>query len=64
MTAASLANGLAQEFRIVFPPKVKIKNNMSSVYLRRLRLYGTLRISHYIPNISNLVNKSFERNFP
>ena len=33
------ASGLAQEFRIILPPKAKINNNTSSVYLR---LYGTL----------------------
>ena len=33
------ASGLAQEFRIVPPPKVKTKNSTSSVYLS---LYGKL----------------------
>ena len=32
------ASGLAQEFRIVLPAKVKIKNSSSSVYSR---LYGS-----------------------
>ena len=35
------ASGLAQEFRIVLPPKVKIKSNTSSVYSS---LYGILII--------------------
>ena len=37
------ASGLTQDFRIVFPPKVKFKNSTSSVYSG---LYGTWILTH------------------
>ena len=40
------ASGLAQEFQIVLPPKVKIKNSTSSVYSR---LYCTTWLWRILP---------------
>ena len=49
------ASGVSQEFRIVLPPKVKIKNSTSSVYLS---LYGKMNQTASYKDITLLSSSS------